>query len=244
MGVLDGRRILITGAARGLGLGIAERFDEEGAKLALLDYNEPELQSAARKIGALACCCDISDVDEVNESIATAIELLGGLDGVVNAAGVVVARSFEETTADDWNRVLGINLLGPVNVVRAALPALKAAGNATVVNVASVTGYQPTVMSSAYSASKAGLMMFTKSVAMEFGPGIRANTICPGLIKTEMSRYVWEDPAMLERVTQGYALKRIGVPEDIANAAVYLSSDQSSYVTGTEISVDGGWLWR
>jgi len=241
---LAGRRILITGAASGMGRAIAELFVREGARVALLDRNEEGVAALAATLGALACRCDIASAEDVSRSVNDAIEFLGGLDGVVNAAGVYVAKPFEEIDPDSWNRVITTNLNGPYHILRAALPALRQAPLATVVNIASVSGYLPMAGTSVYSASKAAVIMLTKCLALELGPTIRVNAICPGVIRTEMTRHIWQDPTRAASTADRVALKKIGTPEEIASAALYLSSEDSGFSTGTEIVVDGGFSWR
>lgn len=243
-GRMQGRRLIVTGAASGMGKAIAELFAAEGAALALLDRDEARLSEVARGLGATAQVCDVADAGSVDAAVAAAVGALGGLDGVVNAAGVLVAKPFAEFDRATWDRLIAVNLTGPFNVVHAALPALQAAAQATIVNIASVSGVLPMAGTSGYSASKAGLIMFTKCLAFDLGPTIRANCICPGVIKTEMTRYLWENPEHSQRAADRVALKKLGGPEDIARAALYLSSDDSAFTTGTEIIVDGGFSWR
>jgi len=243
-GKLAGRRILITGAASGMGRAIAELFVSEGARVALLDLNEEGVTALANSLGALACRCDISSAADVSRCVNEAIEYLGGLDGIVNAAGVYLAKMFQNIDADSWNRVITTNLNGPYYIVSAALPALRKAPAATIVNIASISAYLPMAGTSVYSASKAGVIMLTKCLALELGPTIRVNAICPGVIRTEMTRHIWQDAERAAGTAERVALKKIGTPEEIASAALYLSSEDSGFSTGTEIVVDGGFSWR
>jgi len=243
-GKLAGRRILITGAASGMGRAVAELFVREGARVALLDRNEEGVTALATTLGALACRCDISSAQDVSKCVGDAIEFLGGLDGVINAAGIYLAKSFEDIDPESWNRVITTNLNGPYHIVRATLPALRQAPLATIVNIASVSGYLPMAGTSVYSASKAAVIMLTKCLALELGPTIRVNAICPGVIRTEMTRHIWQDAARAASTADRVALKKIGTPEEIASAALYLSSEDSGFSTGTEIVVDGGFSWR
>jgi NAD(P)-dependent dehydrogenase (short-subunit alcohol dehydrogenase family) len=241
---MDGRRVLVTGAASGMGKAIAERFAAEGAALALLDRDEDRLAAAAAALGAFSQACDVSSAEAVDAAVSKAVAALGGLDGLVNAAGILTTKPFAELDRASWDRMLAVNLTGPFNVVRAALPALQAAPAATIVNIASVSGYMPMAGTAGYSATKGGLIMFTKGLAFDLGPQIRANCICPGVIRTEMTRYLWESPEHTQRASDRVALKRLGDPEQIAQAALYLSTEASSFTTGTEIVVDGGFSWR
>ena len=241
---LDGRRIVITGAASGMGRDIARLFAQESASLALLDRNEAGVGEVAAGLSAKAYGCDVSDRAQVGEVVATAAAALGGIDGVVNAAGILITKLFDELDPESWDRMLAVNLTGPYNVVRAALPMLRAADKATIVNIASVSALMPMAGTAGYSASKAGLAMFTKCIAFDLGPKIRANTICPGVIKTEMTRYLWENPEHADRAEQRVALKRLGEPDDVSRAALFFSTEDSGFTTGTELPVDGGFSWR
>jgi NAD(P)-dependent dehydrogenase (short-subunit alcohol dehydrogenase family) len=241
---LTGRRIIVTGAASGMGLSIAQLFAAEGAAVAMLDRNEAGVLAAAGEIGAAGFGCDVTDRAEVGAVVARAGEAMGGIDGVVNAAGILIGKLFDELDGESWDRLLAVNLTGPYNIVRAALPLLRAAPRATIVNIASVGGQMPMAGMAGYGASKAGLAMFTKCLAFDLGPAIRANAICPGVIATEMTRYLWENPEHAARATERVALKRLGAPEDVARAALFFSTEDSGFTTGTELPVDGGFSWR
>jgi 3-oxoacyl-[acyl-carrier protein] reductase len=243
-GKLTGRRILVTGAASGMGRGIAELFSAEGAALALLDRNGEDVAKVARSLSADSYCCDVASPLEVAHTVEAAMQRLGGLDGVVNAAGVLVMKPFEELDFETWQRMLSVNLGGPFNIIQAALPSLKQATSATIVNIASISAYLPMAGSSGYSATKGGLVMLTKGLALELGPRIRCNTVCPGTIRTEMTRYIWENPEHLRRASERAALKRLGTAEEVARAVLFLTSEESGFTTGTELTVDGGFCWH
>jgi NAD(P)-dependent dehydrogenase (short-subunit alcohol dehydrogenase family) len=241
---LANRRILVTGAANGMGREIASLFSEEGASLALLDRSEADLAEVAHSLGGLAYGCDVSDRDQVNHIVAQAADALGGIDGVVNAAGILDITLIDDLDPASWDRMLAVNLTGPFNMVKAALPFMRRSGRSTIVNIASVSALMPMAGTAGYSASKAGLAMFTKAIAFDLGPDIRANTICPGVIKTEMTRYLWENPEHARRASDRVALKRLGEPSDVARAALFFSTEDSGFTTGTEFPVDGGLSWR
>ncbi len=243
-GRLASRRILITGAASGMGREIARRFVAEGAALALLDRNEAGVVAAAAELAAIGYGCDVTDRSAVNAIVAEAGRQLGGLDGLINAAGILDITPFVDLDPASWDRMLAVNLTGPFNVVKAALPWLRQAATATIVNIASVSALMPMPGTAGYSASKAGLVMFTKSLAMDLGPAIRANCICPGVIRTEMTRYLWENPEHSARAADRVALKRLGEVGDVARAALFFSTADSGFTTGTELPVDGGFSWR
>jgi NAD(P)-dependent dehydrogenase (short-subunit alcohol dehydrogenase family) len=243
---LRDRRVLVTGAASGIGLAVARVFTLEGARVAMLDRDEARLGKEAASVeGAVPLVCDVGNERQVRESVARAAGSIGGLDGVVNCAGIDLMRPFEEMTTEEWTRVLTIDLTGPMLVCHAAVPLMKRAGRGTIVNVASGAGLRPLEHRTAYCTAKAGLVMFGKTLAMDLAPyGIRVNAICPGIIDTPMFRGSWEhapDPqAELAKILDRYLIKRTGQPEEIAYAALYLTSDESSFVTGAALAVDGG----
>lgn len=243
-GRLATRRVLITGAASGMGREIARLFAQEGAALALLDMNEAGVLELSAQIGAAGYGCDVADRAGVNRAVPEAGQRLGGIDGIVNAAGILDITPFAGLDPASWDHMLAVNMTGPFNVVKAALPFLQQACAATIVNIASVSALMPMPGTAGYSASKAGLAMFTKCIAMDLGPKIRANTICPGVIKTEMTRYLWESPEHTARAADRVALKRLGEVSDVARAALFFSTEDSGFTTGTELPVDGGFSWR
>lgn len=238
-GRLDGRRILVTGAASGIGQAIADLFTQAGAQVVALDRAVPQPFEGQRAI-ALSCQADITDAEAVKAVVQQATETLGGLDGVVNAAGIANTDWAEDVTPNDWARVIEVNLTGTFNVCRAALSALRQAGGGTIVNLASGQGLQPFKQRSAYAASKAGVIAFSKCIAMEWAPLVRVNTVCPGAVDTPMVRAGYSAEALHSSIGSRYALQRIGQPQEIAMAALYLSSAESSFVTGIVLAVDGG----
>lgn len=246
---LAGRRILITGAASGIGCATAELFVREGAQVALLDQN-PNSRHPSGKVTVV----DITDEGAVTEAVDRAGKEMGGIDGVVNAAGIGGKQTLEQTDLASWTRTLTVNLTGAMLVTRAALPYLKAAGNASIVNVASGIGLRPFASTGAYAASKAGLIAWTRVLAQELGPRIRANSICPGLTDTPLihapkaaahaaqtqdnvSATAKFDPVA---IVNAYALQRLSSAEEQASAILFLMSAESSFVTGVALAVDGG----
>ena len=243
---LDGRKILVPGAASGMGLAIAQLFVAKGAAVALLDRNGDGVGAAAKAIGssATAFACDVTDRPGLEAVVAQAAAAMGGIDGIVNAAGILDITPMSDLDPESWDRMIAINLTGPYNVVRAALPHLLAAERATIVNIASVSALMPMPGTSGYSASKAGLLMFTRCLGMDLGPNIRANAICPGVIKTEMTRYLWENAEHTARASERVALARLGEVDDVARAALFFTTEESSFTTGAWMPVDGGFAWR
>jgi NAD(P)-dependent dehydrogenase (short-subunit alcohol dehydrogenase family) len=244
---LKNRKVIVTGAASGIGYGVAEMFLKEGARVGLIDRNGERLGEAAARLGegAAAAVADVADEASVRQAVDRLAEALGGIDGVVNCAGIDLLKPFAQTSAAEWNAIMAVNVNGPFHVCQAALPHMQRAGSGTVVNIASGAGLRPLEHRSAYCASKAALVMFGKTLAWDLaGDNIRANTICPGIIETPLFRTSYEnhaDPeAELERIKDRYLIKRIGKPEEIAYAALYLTSDESSFTTGATLAVDGG----
>jgi NAD(P)-dependent dehydrogenase (short-subunit alcohol dehydrogenase family) len=233
--VLAGRRILITGGAAGIGLATARRCLGQGAEVALLDRHSEAVASVAAELGCLGFVADVADEAEVRRSVEAAAAGMGGIDGVVNAAGVMLRGSLAETDGATWRRVLDVNLTGPYLVARAALRHLQAArGDAAIVNIASGQALLPNAPDrSAYAASKGGLLNLGRALAAELAPAIRVNSVCPGLVDTAMADGVRHNVA-------NYALRRLADPDEIAAAVVFLLSAQASYITGAALAADGG----
>jgi NAD(P)-dependent dehydrogenase (short-subunit alcohol dehydrogenase family) len=245
-GRLAGRRVIITGAASGMGRAMAEQFSAEGAALGLLDIAEAPLAAVAKELGAAYAAVDIADGTQVMPAVERFSGALGGLDGLVNAAGILRVAPIEETDEALWRRMHDVNLFGPAQLCRFALPHLKAAGRpASIVNVASLGGLRPNIGMSAYSAAKGGLIAFTKVLALEQAPQVRANAVCPGFINTPMTAALYADRpegpvAKLSKVAMG----RGGEPREVAMLAAFLISDESSFITGATMTVDGGDAWQ
>jgi len=233
---LRGRRILVTGAASGIGAAVAALFVAEGARVALAD-RQPIVTLPSDD--AIALTMDVSDEAAVQRGVADAVSRFGGLDGVVNAAGVANTDLLSELKLEAWRRVIDINLTGTFLVCSACEPHLRQASVATIVNFSSGQGLQPFKRRGAYAASKAGVISLTKTLALEWAP-IRVNTICPGAVDTPMVRDGYSPEVLRDEVAPRYALQRIGQPLELAHAALYLSSRESSFVTGIALAVDGG----
>ncbi len=243
---LSGRKILITGAASGIGRATAELFAKNGASLVLLDrdWNQSGADELQSEYDIVRLDCDLTKEESVQQAVAMGIQALDRLDGVVNCAGISLRKSVEDTSFDDWNAVMDTNLRGPFLVCRAASAVLKANAPSTIVNVSSGAAFRPSFDFSAYCASKGGLLMFTRAVALDFAPfGVRVNAVCPGVIDTPMiERAIARSPdpqAAHARFTSN-AISRMGSPEEIANVIMFLTSVESSFVTGAAYSADGG----
>ena len=233
-GRLRGRRILITGAASGIGQRTAELFAAEGAALTLLDCDRKRLASVARETGGTAVEADVTQEPSVTRAVEQGAGAMGGIDGVVNAAGIVIHGSVLDVGLADWKLVLDVNLTGTYIVVRCCLPWLVKAPFATIVNIASGQGLLPNNPGmTAYAASKGGIVNLTRALAAELAPSIRVNSVCPGMVDTPMT-------AGLERDLDRYALGRIAEPLEIAQSILFLTATESSFVTGAALAVDGG----
>jgi NAD(P)-dependent dehydrogenase (short-subunit alcohol dehydrogenase family) len=198
------------------------------------------LAAVAQSLGAHWVEADVSNENAVREAVKSSAAALGGLDGVANVAGIVMAASLGEITLSDWNRVIGVNLNGPYLICREALPHLQKNSNATIVNVSSGSAFLPVSLPmSSYIASKAAVIAFSKALAYELAPKIRVNAVCPGAVDTPMLQDNMREAA-LDPARSPYALKRVAAPEEVAHALLYLTSNESSYVTGSTLVVDGG----
>jgi NAD(P)-dependent dehydrogenase (short-subunit alcohol dehydrogenase family) len=231
---LEGRRIVVTGAASGIGNCTARLFAEEGAVVTLVDRDEKRVHEAARSLGQHGLAVDITDEGLVRQQIAAAADAMGGIDGLVNAAGIMATGPVAETSAELFRRVVDINLTGTYILTRACLPFLQESAGASIVHIASAQGLLPNAPGhTAYAASKGGVVNLARAMAAEFAPAIRVNCVCPGMVDTPMA-----DGHRAN--TDNYALKRIADPTEIANAILYLVSRDASYVTGATLAVDGG----
>jgi NAD(P)-dependent dehydrogenase (short-subunit alcohol dehydrogenase family) len=234
---------LITGAASGMGRATALMFAEHGARLALLDRDAVGLKAAAAATGGIALEADLTDEAAVDGAVDRACNELGGLDGVVNAAGIMPTEDLAATSLKLWRNVIDINLTGMFLVCRAALPRMREQERGTIVNFASAAGLAPRGTAAiAYVASKGGVIAFTRTLAVDAAPHIRVNSICPGTVDTPMTRDYLRDEhgAVRPEVLSAYALARYAEPDEIARAVLFLTSDESSFVTGVALAVDGG----
>ena len=242
---LAGRRVLVTGAAAGIGLACAQRFLAEGARVAMLDRDSERLAKARDCLAPPDRACtislDVSDYAAVPACVKEAARRMGGVDGIVNNAGIDMHRPFVEVDASDWNEVMAVNLIGAMEVCRAALEPLAASGRGVIVNIASAAGLRPTPGRIAYCASKAALVMATKALALELAErGIRANAVCPGPVETALFRQSLGDTVTVDDVKSRRVLGRIGSVDEIAATVAFLLSDEAAYITGSALGVDGG----
>jgi NAD(P)-dependent dehydrogenase (short-subunit alcohol dehydrogenase family) len=235
---------LVTGAARGIGLATAKRFLAEGWRVALLDIERDLLQGAVAAIAnpehTLALHCDVSDAKVVAAAIDTVAKRFGRLDALVNNAGVVVFAPLLETSDADWNRILAVNLTGPLLCTKAAAPLMREHGGGAIVNITSISAVRASTLRSAYGTSKAGLAHLTKQLAVELASlGIRVNAVAPGPVDTAMAKAVHTAEIRAD-YHDAIPLNRYGLEEELAEAIFFLSCERSSYITGQILAVDGG----
>jgi 3-oxoacyl-[acyl-carrier protein] reductase len=240
-GRLDNRRALVIGAARGIGAGIVERFREEGAQVVLADSEVEAGEATAKRLGGHFIATNIAQSQDVDRAVAYAAEQLGGLEILVQNAGIYPWTLIEDITAEEWDSVLAVNLRGTFLAARAALAVMRPKNYGRMVFTSSITG--PRVTSPGhghYSASKAGINGFIKAAALEFASyGITVNGVEPGNILTEAVTRARSE-AFIRSMEESIPLNRLGSPRDVANAVLFLASDEASYITGTTIIVDGG----
>jgi NAD(P)-dependent dehydrogenase (short-subunit alcohol dehydrogenase family) len=245
-GRLAGKVALVTGAGSGIGQTAARRFAEEGARVAAADVRGDAARETASELeGAIAVELDVTSGSSVEAGLAAVVEAFGGLDVVVNNAGVTIVGATHEISEDDWDRELDTNLKSIYLVSKAAWPLLRERGGGAIVNTASIAGLWAIPADAAYCASKAGVIMLTKCMALDGAKAaIRVNCVCPGFTETPMIEVYFAaqpDPAESRRFAERlHPLGRLGRPRDIADAMVYLASEEAAWVTGAALVVDGG----
>jgi 3-oxoacyl-[acyl-carrier protein] reductase len=244
--LLTGRTAVVTGGAQGLGFAIAERFIAEGARVVLGDLDLGATEAAAKQLGgdsndpaAIAVRCDVVKGDEVEALVSTAVERFGGLDIMVNNAGITRDATLRKMTEDQFDQVIAVHLKGTWNGTKAAAGIMRENKRGAIVNMSSISGKVGLVGQTNYSAAKAGIVGMTKAAAKELAHlGVRVNAIQPGLIRSAMTeampQHIWDQK--LAEVPMG----RAGEPAEVANVALFLASDLSSYMTGTVLEVTGG----
>jgi len=247
---LKDKHAIITGAGSGIGRGIALAFAREGAKLGLAGRRQEALDQVVREVvenggEAVAVPGDVSKSQDSVSIIATFEARFGALDILVNNAGILSVSTAETVSEEEWDRVLATNLKGPFLMSRAALPSMRRAGGGAIVNVGSVLGLVAMKQRAAYCASKGGVTLLTKAMALDHAhENIRVNCICPSIVETELVHGLFSDSAEGRQSRNARVgtlpLGRFGRPEDVAELAVFLASDESSWITGTAIPVDGG----
>ncbi len=238
---LEKKRIVVTGGASGIGAACAARFLEEGAEVVVLDRDQEAGKRLAADLPGTAgvIACDVSDLDQVQDAIRESIEIMGGVDVLINNAGISIRHDFLDITREEWDRVIGVNLNGVFFVAQTVARHMMANDGGVILNTASTNGLVGYRYYSDYNASKAGVIELTKSMALEFAPHIRVNAIAPGYILTPMQRAEYTDE-MLDEVNRKLPLKRHGTPEEVAAFFAFLASDDAAYLTGQIYVIDGG----
>jgi len=239
-GRLEGKVALVTGAASGIGAACVRRFLDEGAQVAGIDVAVPDSHPCDAFVAV-----DVRDGDAVSAAVKAIEAQLERVDVLVNAAGVSSFGTADTIDEAEWSRVVDINLKGTWLVARAVLPGMVARGAGSIVNLASVEGIEGGQSQTAYNASKGGVVLLTRSMAVDYGPNnVRVNCLCPGMIETPMTAPLQDGGLrpVLEWFEQQHLLGRCGQPEEVAAAALFLASDDASFVTGHALAVDGGYL--
>ena len=238
---IKGKRVLVTGGSRGIGKAIVKALCENGCRVVFLYEKNREAAKATEELtGAEALQCDISSSHKVKDAVGAAAEKLGGIDVLVNNAGISKIGLLTDMTDEEWSRILGVNLTGSFSVTREAARYMISEQFGRIINIGSMWGKTGASCEAAYSATKAGLRGFTMALAKELGPSnITVNCIEPGVIDTEMNACL--DSETLEGLKNDTPLCRIGRPEDVANAVLFLASEEASFITGQIIGVDGGY---
>jgi NAD(P)-dependent dehydrogenase (short-subunit alcohol dehydrogenase family) len=243
---LEGRIALVTGAGSGIGRAIAQVFAADGAHVYVTDVDGSAAQTVAGEIAgtgasATAICADVSRGQDVAAMFRAVETAHGRLDVLVNNAGLNVRGDFRNLSDADWVTIREVNLDGVVRVARDGFALLKASGRGSLVNIASIMAHRGLRQLTAYSATKGAVTALTRGLAVEYAPfGIRVNALCPGFVDTALTRRVLKVPAIEKALIDATALRRLGKAEEIARAALFLASDDASYVTGAELAVDGG----
>ena len=246
---------IVTGAGAGIGEAIAIRFAEEGARLVLADYKPEGIEALAAKLTAagreaVAAQADISKPEQAKSITDVAVKSFGGVDILVNNAADFTTKSVEDATLEDWQRVLGVNVIGTAMVAKYAVPEMKKRGGGSIVNLASMSGIIAQKEFVTYNTSKGAILTMTRCMALDLAPfKIRVNSICPGCVFTTATEREWTRMGItreewIERNAPGHMLNRIGQPVEVANAVLFLASDEASFITADHLMVDGGYVWK
>jgi NAD(P)-dependent dehydrogenase (short-subunit alcohol dehydrogenase family) len=248
---LAGKVAIVTGGGFGIGAGISSVLAKQGAKVVIADRDPQAAETAAalneQGLTAHFVQTDVADAESVQAMIAETIAQFGALHVLVNNAGIGMYKTVEELSLEEWDLCLGVNLKGPFLCSKFAIPHLRAAGGGSIINISSNHAFRTTARCTPYAATKSGLLGFSQSMALDYGPeNIRVNVVCPGWARSRLTDSVFaaaSDPeAMRKDVAARQPMRRIAEPEDIGNAVLFLASDESRHITGTSLAVDGGLL--
>ena len=240
---LEGKSAIITGGGSGIGLACAKLFSNEGAKVAIIGRRKNRLELAAKEVEGhiLPVVGDLTNNNDLDNLISKTLHAFKKIDIVVNNGGIFSGSSVHETKDEDWNTIMNTNINSVFQLTKRVLPHMMKRKAGTFVHIASILGLVAAPGVAAYNVSKGALLQFNRSIAVEYGSlGIRSNAVCPGLVKTEMTEDLMKDEKLMLEWSKDYPIGRFGVPEDIASACLYLASDESSFVTGIALPVDGG----
>ncbi|MFT4578218.1 MAG: meso-butanediol dehydrogenase/(S,S)-butanediol dehydrogenase/diacetyl reductase [Nitrospinales bacterium] len=240
---LKDKTAIITGGGSGIGLATARAFCKEGAKVILFGRRKEKLVSAADELGdsVLIVQGDMTRNDDLDQLINKTLNNFKGIDILVNSAGLFSGAPLHEITDSQWDGMMDINIRSVFQLTRRVLPIMMAQKSGSIVHISSILGLIAVPEVAAYNVSKGALNQFSRSIAVEYGSyGIRSNSICPGLIDTDMTADLMKDASLMQEWSKEYPIGRFGKPEDVASACLFLASDESSFITGTVLPVDGG----
>lgn len=234
---------IITGGGSGIGLATARAFCQEGAKVILFGRRKEKIQKAADELdgSAIAVQGDMTNNGDLDQLINETLHNFKGIDILVNNAGLFNGAPLHEISDSQWDEMMDINIRSVFQLTKRVLPVMMAQKNGSIIHISSILGLIAVPQVAAYNVSKGALNQFNRSIAVEYGSyGIRSNSICPGLIETDMTADLMKDENLMKEWSKEYPIGRFGKPEDVANACLYLASDESSFITGTVLPVDGG----
>ena len=240
---LEDKSAIITGGGSGIGLACAKLFSNEGAKVAIIGRRKNRLELAAKETEGqvLPIVGDLTNDNDLDNLVSKTLNAFGKIDIVVNNGGIFTGSPIHETNDKDWDTIMNTNIRSAFQLTKKVLPHMMERKTGVFIHISSIAGLIAIPGVAAYNVSKGALLQFNRSIAMEYGSlGIRSNAVCPGLVKTEMTEDLMKDEELMLEWSKDYPIGRFGVPEDIASACLYLASDESSFVTGVALPVDGG----